>query len=190
MLPLYLLTNAKGQQVRIELKSGEVIEGELTNVDNWMNVTLANVSEYKSSDNNAQVEVLKSAEIYLKGIYIKYIKLQDDIISTVKQQINNNQNNNNGNKYNNRKYHNNNRNYNNNQGSGNRRNNYNNRDVNRRHNNNNNNNPNYQQQNRRSYHQNSNSNNNEYSRPSNDGTGGYVQHHTIFNNDNDNKVEF
>lgn len=188
MLPLYLLTNAKGQQVRIELKSGEIIEGELTNVDNWMNVTLSNVSEYKNSDNNAQVEVLKSTEIYLKGIYIKYIKLQDDIINTVKQQINNNQNNNNSNKYNNRKYNNNNnnnRNY--NQGSGNRRNNYNNngnRDMNRRHNNNG---SNYQQQqNRRSYHQHNNNNNNEFPRPSHDGTGGYVQHHTI----GTDKIEF
>lgn len=184
MLPLYLLTNAKGQQVRIELKSGEIIEGQLSNVDNWMNVTLSDVSEYRNSDNNAQTEVLKSSEIYLKGVFIKYIKLQDDIISTVKQQINSNQNNNKGGNYNNRKYNNNNnRNYNNSAGSGGRRNNNNNygnnggRDMNRRHNNNNNN--------RRSYHH-----NNEHGRPSNDGTGGYVQHHAIFNNDNDNKVEF
>lgn len=186
MLPLYLLTNAKGQQLRIELKSGEIVEGELTNVDNWMNLTLSNVSEFKSSDNSPQGEVSKSSEIYLKGIYIKYIKLQDDIISTVKQQINSNQNNN-GNK-NFRKY--NNRNY-NNQGPSNRRNNYGrdnySRDMNRRHNNSNNNNSN----NRRSYHHHhNNDNDNEDMRPSVDGTGGYVQHHTIFNNDYDNKVEF
>lgn len=181
MLPLYLLTNAKGQHVRIELKSGEIIEGELTNVDNWMNVTLADVSEYSNGDNSAQTEVLKSSEIYLKGVYIKYIKLQDDIISTVKQQINNNQHNNKGGNYNNRKY--NNRNYNNGQGAGGRRSNHNNsygnngnRDMNRRHNNNNN---------RRSYNY-----NNEHGKPSNDGTGGYVQHHAVFNNDNNNKVEF
>lgn len=90
MLPLYLLTNAKGQQLHIELKSGEVIEGTLTNVDNWMNLTLSDVSEFRTAETSPQVEVLKSSEIYLRGAYIKYIKLQDDIINTMRQQMNNN----------------------------------------------------------------------------------------------------
>ena len=110
MLPLYLLTNAKGQQMRIELKNGDIVEGELTNVDNWMNLTLANVNEYKGSENNTnlpQVKVVKSKEIYVRGVYIKYITLQDDIIEKVKQQINNNNNNNNNRKFNNRNHQNN-----------------------------------------------------------------------------------
>ena len=90
MLPLYLLTNAKGQQLHIELKSGEVIEGTLTNVDNWMNLTLSDVSEFRTAETSPQVEVLKSSEIYLRGAYIKYIKLQDDIINTMRQQMNSN----------------------------------------------------------------------------------------------------
>lgn len=132
MLPLYLLTNAKGQQMRIELKNGDIIAGELTNVDNWMNLTLSDVNEYKSSENNVnlpQVKVVKSKEIYVRGVYIKYITLQDDIIEKVKQQINNNNNNNNGGnrRYNNRQNNNNNNNrrYNNQNQNGRR--NYNNR---------------------------------------------------------------
>ena len=103
MLPLYLLTNARGQQLSVELKSGEIVEGVLTNVDNWMNLTLSNVKEYKTSllvdgsnkDQTAKedVEILTMKEIYLKGIYIKYIKLQDNIIDSLKQQIHNNQHN-------------------------------------------------------------------------------------------------
>lgn len=97
MLPLYLLTNAKGQQLSVELKSGEIVEGMLTNVDNWMNLTLSNIKEYRTSllvngPNTNQtakedVEILTIKEIYLKGIYIKYIKLQDNIIDSLKQQI-------------------------------------------------------------------------------------------------------
>ncbi|AET40993.1 U6 snRNA complex subunit LSM4 Ecym_7144 [Eremothecium cymbalariae DBVPG len=82
MLPLYLLTNAKGQRMLVELKNGETIEGELTNVDNWMNVTLGNVV-HKGGE-----QVLELPEIYVRGSVIKYIKLQDDIIDKVKQQLN------------------------------------------------------------------------------------------------------
>ncbi|QLQ79102.1 hypothetical protein HG537_0B04500 [Torulaspora globosa] len=91
MLPLYLLTNAKGQQLSVELKNGEIVEGELVNVDNWMNLTLSNVSQYDTIGNSgniaAQKEIVKSKEVYLRGTYIKYIKLQDGVIDQVKQQI-------------------------------------------------------------------------------------------------------
>lgn len=99
MLPLYLLTNAKGQQMSIELKNGEIVEGELTNVDNWMNLTLSNVSQYDNIGTSASTgpskEVIKTKEVYLRGTYIKYIRLQDGIIDQVKQQISNNNNTNN-----------------------------------------------------------------------------------------------
>ncbi|CCC68009.1 hypothetical protein NCAS_0A14510 [Naumovozyma castellii] len=163
MLPLYLLTNAKGQQMRVELKNGEIVEGKLTNVDNWMNLTLSNVSEYKSSDTIAtpQTEVVKSTEIYVRGTFIKYINLQDDIIDIVKQQINNNMNNSNRDrKYQNNRY----------PSSGSRGNyrrdgNY--SGGNRRNYNNNN------QGNRRSYNQYNNQN-----KPNSSAMGGYVQQHT------------
>ncbi|EDO18043.1 hypothetical protein Kpol_1045p29 [Vanderwaltozyma polyspora DSM 70294] len=98
MLPLYLLTNAKGQKITIELKNGETIKGVLTNVDNWMNLTLSDVIQYDSDalNNGAEKpEGLSVPEIYLRGTYIKYINLQDDIIENVRQQINSSSNNNN-----------------------------------------------------------------------------------------------
>lgn len=100
MLPLYLLTNAKGQQMQIELKNGEIIQGILTNVDNWMNLTLSNVTEYSeesainSEDNAESSKAVKLNEIYIRGTFIKFIKLQDNIIDKVKQQINSNNNSN------------------------------------------------------------------------------------------------
>ncbi|AGO13585.1 AaceriAGL296Wp [[Ashbya] aceris (nom. inval.)] len=82
MLPLYVLTNGKGQKLFIELKNGETIEGELVNVDNWMNLTLRSVV-HAASD-----QTLQLPEIYVRGSFIKYIQLQDDIIDKVKQQLN------------------------------------------------------------------------------------------------------
>lgn len=209
MLPLYLLTNARGQQLSVELKSGEIVEGVLTNVDNWMNLTLSNVKEYRtsllidgSSTNQTikeDVEILTMKEIYLKGIYIKYIKLQDNIIDNLKQQIHNNQHNrdsNNRDSNGNRNYH----------RGGNRYN----RDSrhyggqyqgNKKH---------YKSDmNRRSHNQNNNSSNNSHTntningsshqyhnqiqpndsipQPNINGIGGYVQYHGIDINTNNNK---
>ncbi|KAL2709530.1 U6 snRNA-associated Sm-like protein LSm4 [Kluyveromyces marxianus] len=80
MLPLYLLTNARGQIMRIELKNGETVEGTLSDVDNWMNLMLSDVTHVASG------ETLKLPSFYLKGSFIKYINLQDDVIDKVKQQ--------------------------------------------------------------------------------------------------------
>ena len=62
MLPLYLLTNAKGQQMQIELKNGEIIQGILTNVDNWMNLTLSNVTEYVKKAQLIQKTMLRAVK--------------------------------------------------------------------------------------------------------------------------------
>ncbi|CCK69451.1 U6 snRNA complex subunit LSM4 KNAG_0C03440 [Huiozyma naganishii CBS 8797] len=177
MLPLYLLTNAKGQRMSIELKNGEIIEGELNNVDNWMNLTLINVTEHKTRDfgeisAGKQVEMIKLQEIYLKGIYIKYIRLQDDIIDNLRQKINSGNRDGNNKSFRNNKYNN------NNNGSGNRgyggnRRNYNNSNSgnnvknsgNRR---------NYN--NRRPYQGKPNSNNQQHGPPSSNGMGGYVHY--------------
>ncbi|QHS72901.1 U6 snRNA complex subunit LSM4 [Saccharomyces paradoxus] len=180
MLPLYLLTNAKGQQMQIELKNGEIIQGTLTNVDNWMNLTLSNVTEYSEEsainpENNADSsKAVKLNEIYVRGTFIKFIKLQDNIIDKVKQQINSN-NNSNSNGPGHKRYYNN-RDSNNNRGNYNRRSNNNNSNSNRR--------P-YSQN--RQYNNNS-SNSNSNNQNMNNGLGGSVQHH--FNNSSPQKVEF
>lgn len=143
----------------IELKNGEIVEGELTNVDNWMNLTLSNVVQYDSAGSSG----VKTSEVYLRGTYIKYIKLNDSLIDQVKQQINSNSNNQNrrSNKYSG----------NNNAGPG--------QSGNYRRNN----------QNRRPYNQSGGGANRRYNQnprhqhsqqqqaPSNNGMGGYVQQH-------------
>ncbi|AJP38382.1 RNA processing protein [Saccharomyces cerevisiae] len=187
MLPLYLLTNAKGQQMQIELKNGEIIQGILTNVDNWMNLTLSNVTEYSeesainSEDNAESSKAVKLNEIYIRGTFIKFIKLQDNIIDKVKQQINSN-NNSNSNGPGHKRYYNN-RDSNNNRGN-----------YNRRNNNNGNSNRRPYSQNRQYNNSNSsninNSNNsiNSNNQNMNNGLGGSVQHH--FNSSSPQKVEF
>ena len=66
--------------MHVELKNGETVEGTLSDVDNWMNLTLSNVTHVASG------ETLKLPSFYLKGSFIKYVNLQDDIIDKVKQQ--------------------------------------------------------------------------------------------------------
>lgn len=163
----------------IELKNGEIIEGELTNVDNWMNLTLSNVTQYDNIGNSgniaSQKEIIKSKEIYLRGTYIKYIKLQDGIIDQVKQQINNN---NGPNSSNGGGYRRNNR-YNNNSPGGNfRRGNQNRRNYNNSNNNN--------SSNRRPY-QNRFDN---QARSTNNGMGGYVQQHQPQKDTDNGSIEF
>ncbi|CAI1958718.1 hypothetical protein SEUBUCD646_0E01990 [Saccharomyces eubayanus] len=193
MLPLYLLTNAKGQQMQIELKNGEIIQGTLTNVDNWMNLTLSGVTEYSEEslvsgeDSADSSKAVKLNEIYVRGTFIKFIKLQDNIIDKVKQQINSNNNSNNNNSNNNgpgqKRY------YNNRDSNNNNRNNY-----NRRGNNNNSNNNRRPYSQHRQFNNNSNNNNNNNnnainSNPNmNSGLGGSVQHN--FNASSPQNVEF
>lgn len=177
MLPLYLLTNAKGQQMSVELKNGEIIEGSLINVDNWMNLTLSDVSQCDTVGNSGNIasqrEIVKSKEIYVRGTYIKYIKLQDGVIDQVKQQISGGSSSSSGgsgghyrrnNRYGNSGFgsggsykrggNQNKRNYNNNNNGG-----------------------------RRPYHQNQN-------RPSSSGMGGYVQQHQPQRDSSGGNIEF
>lgn len=178
MLPLYLLTNAKGQQMSVELKNGEIVEGELINVDNWMNLTLSNVSQYDTIGNSgniaAQKEIVKSKEIYLRGTYIKYIKLQDNVIDQVKQQISSGSGSSSGG----------------NGGHYRRGNRYNNRDSGSG--------GNYKRggnQNKRNYNNNNNSNNGgrrpyHQNRPASSGMGGYVQQHQPQRDSSGGNIEF
>ncbi|WLF81439.1 hypothetical protein PVL30_005236 [Lodderomyces elongisporus] len=82
MLPLYLLTAAKNKPVLIELKSGETYNGNLTNLDSWMNLTLSDVIQ--TSANGDKFE--KIPEIYIRGMHIKYLRIPDQVMDQVKEQ--------------------------------------------------------------------------------------------------------
>ena len=81
-LPLYLLTAAKNKPILIELKTGETYNGDLTNCDSWMNLTLHNVIQTNSNGD----EFTKIPEIYIRGMHIKYLRIPDDIMSYAKEQ--------------------------------------------------------------------------------------------------------
>lgn len=82
MLPLYLLTSAKSQQILVELKNGETINGNLVNCDSWMNLTLNDVIQ---TYNNGQ-DFAKLSEVYIKGVHIKYLRMPDAIMDKAKEQ--------------------------------------------------------------------------------------------------------
>ncbi|KAI5970202.1 hypothetical protein CANMA_000814 [Candida margitis] len=82
MLPLYLLTAAKNQPILVELKTGETYNGNLTNCDSWMNLTLHDVIQTNADGD----EFAKISEIYIKGMHIKYLRIPDQIMDHVKEQ--------------------------------------------------------------------------------------------------------
>ncbi|ODV93191.1 hypothetical protein PACTADRAFT_35822 [Pachysolen tannophilus NRRL Y-2460] len=82
MLPLYLLTSAKGQPILVELKSGETVNGNLVNCDSWMNLTLDNCIKV---DPSGEV-FLKLKEIYIRGNQIKYLRMSNAVIDQLKEQ--------------------------------------------------------------------------------------------------------
>ncbi|KAK3201451.1 hypothetical protein GRF29_185g984480, partial [Pseudopithomyces chartarum] len=76
-LPLGLLTAAVGHPMLVELKSGETLNGLLINCDTWMNLTLKEVVQ-TSTDGD---KFWRLAEIY-----IKYLRVPDEIVEVVKEQ--------------------------------------------------------------------------------------------------------
>ncbi|KAI5959781.1 uncharacterized protein KGF55_005013 [Candida pseudojiufengensis] len=82
MLPLYLLTAAKNKPILIELKTGETYNGNLTNCDSWMNLTLHDVIQTNSSGDKFE----KLSTIYIKGMHIKYLRIPDQVMDFVKEQ--------------------------------------------------------------------------------------------------------
>lgn len=63
----------------MELKSGEIVRGHLTNCDSWMNLTLSDVVQI-SVDKNRFV---KLPECYVRGNYIKYLRLPEEVRKTM-----------------------------------------------------------------------------------------------------------
>ena len=82
MLPLSLLTTAKGQPMLIELKNGDTYNGRLVNADTWMNINLEEVI-CTSRDGD---RFWKLSECYIRGNSIKYLRIPDEIIDMVQEE--------------------------------------------------------------------------------------------------------
>ena len=79
MLPLSLLTSAKGNPMLIELKNGDTYNGRLVNADTWMNINLEDViCTSREGD-----RFWKLNECYIRGTAIKYLRIPDEIIDMV-----------------------------------------------------------------------------------------------------------
>eukprot|EP00877_Chromochloris_zofingiensis_P000487 jgi/Chrzof1/10439/UNPLg00366.t1 len=83
MLPLSLLKTAQAHPVLVELKNGETYNGHMVNCDSWMNVHLREVI-CTSKDGD---RFFRMPEIYIRGNTIKYIRVPDEVIDKVKEEI-------------------------------------------------------------------------------------------------------
>ncbi|KAG5676311.1 hypothetical protein PVAND_006158 [Polypedilum vanderplanki] len=107
MLPLSLLKTAQSHPMLVELKNGETYNGHLVSCDTWMNINLREVI-CTSKDGD---KFWRMNECYIRGSTIKYLRIPDEVIDLVKEDIqakaknrnqNQNQNRNNNNNQQNR----------------------------------------------------------------------------------------
>uniref|UniRef100_UPI00398E8FB8 U6 snRNA-associated Sm-like protein LSm4 n=1 Tax=Pristiophorus japonicus TaxID=55135 RepID=UPI00398E8FB8 len=83
MLPLSLLKTAQNHPMLVELKNGETYNGHLVSCDNWMNINLREVI-CTSRDGD---KFWKMPECYIRGSTIKYLRIPDEIIDMVKEEV-------------------------------------------------------------------------------------------------------
>lgn len=82
MLPLFMLTSVKNQEILVELKNGETVYGKLTDCDSWMNLTLSEVVV----NYNKGEKFNKLNNIYIRGSHIKFLRLPDLVMDHAKEQ--------------------------------------------------------------------------------------------------------
>ncbi|QRV98195.1 LSM domain-containing protein [Ceratobasidium sp. AG-Ba] len=82
MLPLSLLNAAQNKPMLVELKNGETFNGHLVNCDTFMNITLREV--YQTSPEGDHFWKLK--ECYIRGSMIKYLRVPEALLDTVKEE--------------------------------------------------------------------------------------------------------
>ncbi|CBZ56281.1 hypothetical protein NCLIV_067060 [Neospora caninum Liverpool] len=80
VLPLTLLRAAQNRPMMVELKSGETYSGLLANCDGFMNLHLKD-SVCTSKDGE---RFWKLTECYIRGNMVKYIRLQEEVLETAK----------------------------------------------------------------------------------------------------------
>uniref|UniRef100_A0A8C5X813 U6 snRNA-associated Sm-like protein LSm4 n=1 Tax=Malurus cyaneus samueli TaxID=2593467 RepID=A0A8C5X813_9PASS len=83
MLPLSLLKTAQNHPMLVELKNGETYNGHLVSCDNWMNINLREVI-CTSRDGD---KFWRMPECYIRGSTIKYLRIPDEIIDMVKEEV-------------------------------------------------------------------------------------------------------
>ncbi|XP_074102516.1 U6 snRNA-associated Sm-like protein LSm4 [Cotesia typhae] len=83
MLPLSLLRTAQNHPMLVELKNGETYNGHLVSCDNWMNINLREVI-CTSRDGD---KFWKMPECYIRGSTIKYLRIPDEVIDMVKEDV-------------------------------------------------------------------------------------------------------
>jgi len=83
MLPLSLLRTAQNHPMLVELKNGETYNGHLVSCDNWMNINLREViCTSKEGD-----KFWRMPECYIRGSTIKYLRIPDEVIDKVKEEV-------------------------------------------------------------------------------------------------------
>ncbi|KAI8500342.1 RNA processing protein [Branchiostoma belcheri] len=82
-LPLSLLKTAQNHPMLVELKNGETYNGHLEACDNWMNIKLRDVI-CTSRDGD---RFWRMPECYIRGSTIKYLRIPDEVIDMVKEDI-------------------------------------------------------------------------------------------------------
>merc|ERR1712226_766807 len=83
MLPLSLLKAAQNSPMLVELKNGETYNGILVSCDNWMNISLKEVICTSRDGQNFH----KMGEAYIRGSIIKYLRIPDDVIKDVRDEV-------------------------------------------------------------------------------------------------------
>jgi len=66
----------------VELKDGETPNGHLVSCDTWMNLVLREVVQTSPEGDR----FFKLPEVYVRGNNIKYLRVPDEIVDTVKEQ--------------------------------------------------------------------------------------------------------
>lgn len=67
----------------VELKNGETYNGHLVSCDNWMNINLREVI-CTSRDGD---KFWRMPECYIRGSTIKYLRIPDEVIDMVKEEV-------------------------------------------------------------------------------------------------------
>lgn len=82
MLPLEILKGSKDKMIMIQTKKGDVINGTLESIDNFMNVKIKDIT-YTNDKGN---KFFKAGEIFIRGNSIQSVTFQENLISELEKE--------------------------------------------------------------------------------------------------------